>query len=1445
MASGQHTTVVDETAKRPTAIISWAHADEHWQDTVLEFATKLRLVGGVDADLDLWHLTDHQNWTTFGPTAIRDSDFVLVAISPAYRSAWEGTNAAGMNTGAAVEAAAIKAIHAIDHNVFRRRVKVVLLPGASLDDVPADVRMMAEYFHLDTFDKQGLEGLLRSIYGEPLHLRPPLGPLPLLPPRFVKDVSGALAGGGVEPPSVELGAHRPDDIDVLTNRLTSVMKEINSLPSRDGDGGPVRSPSRDELERLYSMIEASLNALKRSPGLAPSASPGLARQVMVGDYLYAQLYLSAGAHKAADKCLNAVHARLPDEDESPDGLALEPCMRLLTGLAKELNDQMRDGRFRAVARPRHPKPPPQDVLETKHRERIRTFYEVARCAMNDPSPRGPLAVIRAAILHGRTPSEVHAGRLAARYTERQRIATTPLGLLNPTKEGLESAGADWLVDSGLHLKDGALASVVLAALAEAHLLVHLVEHHRSGPVGHILNPDRDLDVDGAYLRRSIMLNTWVLAIGETMPWIFAADEAERTRIQRDAERARNELDPVAPMWHARQVTLLALYRRSHGFRLLGDSERAYNDLRILQRIGRMTRSVRENYHEITGWLDTLKALAEYRIGELYRADHDYMQALVQLCRSHDSVETLRLGPQPTIAGELGHLEVKLSLGKGKAFFEIGAMKRSLKWYLTAWRSMLDLQEPSADRAPTQARIKVIEDYLDRVKHDLVLDKTETQVRLAPVIEKICAGKVEEPYHALAADILVRISHLLVMLRLPEDDPKSSAGRESSALRCMKLAAELDDRNLLVHTELLRYGIRTGSPTALPEHAALDCWPSGASDVDQLIRAGEHLTLKQLCRAGEQPDGEVGVARQLVDHFMTHTDSINLRGAILHRYVTRPRAEDREPWWEPAPAARRRSKAQARAKPLGTSKPLGASKDYLEFVCLRRYGSFTPFMPRPAAVSAVGGGYLVRICRTTAVKQEAGTRSSSHAEDRLKVFNIVIDPGEGTVNNLYGAGLSIADIDMVIATHDHPDHLSALDSIISLRKERRKAQPGVVTAPGDERLLILGNRSVVNRYSFLNGDRKHLVQHIADASALGGTAIPANVTISALTTKHRDLGGHDAAAFILSLAPPMPNRRSQDPSSSDPPTPDGRDSGAPETRQAGASGMRNPAVADARELPLTITFMADTATAGLYAPNEPPDPSDPEDAAAINDDWLTAMQSDIVVAHVSDIPSDELGEIAELPREDPGGEIGDFVRKVAMLAEQHPEDASQLRHALPLSPDQTSGAAWPASSASEDDDEDSEQLYLRGLLEVCNHMRGAPTPASGGARVLIVGELKEQLGSFRRTLAREINERIFKNAASPLVALTADIGLRIRVATPESGGTDRNTVLCSTCSYNNDRLDLERFHRPQDINEVCVKGDHEAIYWNCNLHDPGQPERQLFVEQMGGYNPFAAGGRYHG
>jgi len=213
-------------------------------------------------------------------------------------------------------------------------------------------------------------------------------------------------------------------------------------------------------------------------------------------------------------------------------------------------------------------------------------------------------------------------------------------------------------------------------------------------VGELLTRSRDeIQHERELLRRSIALNTFTFAICDAMPWIFAT-EVDGSEIQKRPKEARHDIKPPIPMWLARQVLLVSLYRRAHGYRLLGDNQRAYNDLRKLQRIGRLTRAGANalprdhSTLRMTAFVETLDALAEYRIGELYRADHDYMQALVHLCRSHE-----RVGKPSVLdwdAVDRALIEISLRIGKGKAFFEIGSLKRSLKWFVNAWLSLLDL-----------------------------------------------------------------------------------------------------------------------------------------------------------------------------------------------------------------------------------------------------------------------------------------------------------------------------------------------------------------------------------------------------------------------------------------------------------------------------------------------------------------------------------------------------------------------------------------------------------------------------------------------------------------------------------------------------------------------------------------------------------------------------------
>lgn len=659
---------------------------------------------------------------------------------------------------------------------------------------------------------------------------------------------------------------------------------------------------------------------------------------------------------------------------------------------------------------------------------------------------------------------------------------------------------------------------------------------------------------------------------------------------------------------------------------------------------------------------------------------------------------------------------------------------------------------------------VLDKYLESVKGEPDLNKTALRIRLRPAAAVMCEREVPNHLMALAADVLGRIGHILMVLNLADHE---------SVPQYLERAVQLDPFNLFARTALLRWRLRDvlGDETSaarvdrvcpedLPD--AVSCWPSGASDADQAIRVGIHLVLRRLLddarsadpdRAdGETEDLDMRIARALVTRFIDHTDSIYLRLEVINHYLMRPRLEAQRP-------------------ELAEQPPVDP---YLEFVSLRRFGGSTPFLPRPGAASAVGGGYLVRICSP-----------STDSHGRPEIFNVLVDPGDGLVDNLYREGFGIADIDLVIATNDHPDHLAALDAIISLRNGRRPLgntprHSGVAGV----RLPVLGNASVIERY------RPH--PHVT-ARELGNPYM------------HKDLGLSDGVSID---ALPVIGKGS-----------------VPFKLTFKRTGVNR-----------SITFMSDTA---IVAPDREIDGAsttiDLDDS-----EWRAALESDIVVANVGEVSVGELRSLALPDRANAAGEhaADKFYASIAGLADHgRADEAARIKRALslPPRPDSDAGRAGLPQAGWPEEDEGLAHLNLRGLIAVAKQMsEGPPDVSEQRSRVLVVGELREHLGALRRTIADEINIHIL-GIQTRTIALTADVGLCIRIDDKE-----RSRVLCSVCSLNNDRLDAERFHAPRDMREVCVKGDDEATYWMCGNHES---ESSFFIEHCGSYRPLAAGSHW--
>lgn len=198
------------TDKRPpSAFVSWAHTahdwsearSESWEKTVVEFTGSLRS-HGVAADVDLFHIDDADvDWTRFGPQRIADSDVTIIAVSSAWRERWEGRNSPSVGAGVAQEADELHGLFQRDQGLFQSTVKIVILPGASEDDIPNDLRRLPRYDVL-AFNAAGLEKLLRALFREPTYPLPPLGVRPDLPPLNVtSDSSRVTVTEGLMQPS--------------------------------------------------------------------------------------------------------------------------------------------------------------------------------------------------------------------------------------------------------------------------------------------------------------------------------------------------------------------------------------------------------------------------------------------------------------------------------------------------------------------------------------------------------------------------------------------------------------------------------------------------------------------------------------------------------------------------------------------------------------------------------------------------------------------------------------------------------------------------------------------------------------------------------------------------------------------------------------------------------------------------------------------------------------------------------------------------------------------------------------------------------------------------------------------------------------------------------------------------------------------------------------------
>ncbi|TET54688.1 MAG: MBL fold metallo-hydrolase, partial [Actinobacteria bacterium] len=375
--------------------------------------------------------------------------------------------------------------------------------------------------------------------------------------------------------------------------------------------------------------------------------------------------------------------------------------------------------------------------------------------------------------------------------------------------------------------------------------------------------------------------------------------------------------------------------------------------------------------------------------------------------------------------------------------------------------------------------------------------------------------------------------------------------------------------------------------------------------------------------------------------------------------------------------------------------------------------------------------------------------------------IVIDPGFDFITNLYSEGFSISDIDAVIVTHDHIDHTDDFDAILALNYQLNRYNESTYLKP----------KNPINLSLFLNTGFMEKYTPYLSLGTKRGTGVNAR--------------GDGYIDHIYTLAPHS--------------TIDMTDT----------SFQFKIEVIPARHREITLDKYAVGFKLHLY------DKGERRASLGFTSDtaYFEAMGNkfkdcEIVIPHIGFVTFRELGQLLEL-------EIDKIIKSASSNYFSDIEEELRFFSALgfrDVKSWEDLSTKWTSGGSAQHQGFLRQHLGYSGVKKIWQKM--ADTPVDN--QLMIISELHEEMGSFRSKLASTFNKKAQKVENAPL-SLTSDIGLHLSFS--QSKNKFETKIQCESCARDND-LDIEEtFHDPQNIKEVCVKGENEGIFYFCKEHAP--------------------------
>ncbi|MFI9811754.1 toll/interleukin-1 receptor domain-containing protein [Saccharothrix variisporea] len=171
-----------EETLSPTAFISYVHGSARHKQLVLDFARLLQ-DHGVSTTLDRWTTGRRKDWYQWIVAEMTRADFILPIASKPYKAVFDGFAAGDKHRGTQAEAAVLRELLYSDRPRWLPKILPVVLPGRSASEIPLVLQPnTVDHYPVPELTSAGAEDLLRALTGQPKHMPPSLGTLPVLPP---------------------------------------------------------------------------------------------------------------------------------------------------------------------------------------------------------------------------------------------------------------------------------------------------------------------------------------------------------------------------------------------------------------------------------------------------------------------------------------------------------------------------------------------------------------------------------------------------------------------------------------------------------------------------------------------------------------------------------------------------------------------------------------------------------------------------------------------------------------------------------------------------------------------------------------------------------------------------------------------------------------------------------------------------------------------------------------------------------------------------------------------------------------------------------------------------------------------------------------------------------------------------------------------------------------